>query len=183
MTADPVLEQPQPVVSRTVAATAWLVPVAALLAVIGALLAWFRPRVASRARTFDAIYSVKDKAGLVVPLALVLLSISIVGLVLGKPRGRLAGSSDPVRLAGWYCIATGLGCAVAVAVAWAMVPSLYSFDVAGRRLSWDQYQQAGLRLDRGPAAGFWLSCAAAALALVSGVLLVLGRRGEPSAGT
>lgn len=183
MTADPPVDDAQPARTVFVPAIAWLVPGAAALAVLGALLPWFRPRgtVAGHARTFDALYSVKDKAGLVVPVLLVLVAISVVELLLGKPRGRLAANAEPARLAAIYVLVGGLVCIAVMVVAWAMVPSLYDFVVAGRTLSWQQYRRAGVRLERGPDVGFWLTAAAAVLTVATGAaMLLLIRRDRPS---
>jgi hypothetical protein len=183
VTADPPVEDVQPARTVFVPAIAWAVPGAAALAVLGAFLPWFQPRgtLAGQTRTFDALYSVKDKVGLVVPVVLVLASISVVGLLLGKPRGRLAAHPQPAHLVALYSVAAGVAGLIALVVAFAMVPSLYGFVVAGRTLSWTQYEHVGVHLTRGADLGFWLTGAAAVLALAAGVaMLVLIRRDRPS---
>lgn len=159
---------------------AWLVPAAAALAVVGTVFPWFRPhvRVGSASRDYDGLYSVRDgKIGLLAPIVLVVVAVMVVGLLRGRARGRLAGSVDPVRTVAKYAIGAGAASLVCVLIAWFLVSSQYRFtDSAGATISWDGYAarlaSVGGSLSRGPQPGYWLTVAAAALAVVGGALML-----------
>ena len=132
-------------------------------------------------KDFDSLYSFKDgKVGLVVPIALVVIAVTAIGLLLGKPRGRLSSAPDPVRSIARYAIIGGAVSAVCLLIAWFFVTSQYKFDLNGTELSWDDFaarlKAAGGSLTKGPQIGYWLSVAAAALAIVGGVLIMLQRK-------
>ncbi len=168
----------------------WLLPVAALLAVIGAFTPWFTPHgeAGGVSKDFDSLYSFKDgKIGLVVPIALVVVAVMAIGLLLGKPRGRLSSAPDPVRSIARYAIIGGAVAAVCLVIAWFLLTSQYKFELAGAQLSWDDFaarlKAAGGSLSRGPQIGYWLSVAAAVLAIVGGVLIMLqSRQSRPDQG-
>jgi hypothetical protein len=163
---------------------AWLIPLAALLAVIGAFTPWFRPEASRGGQTVhakDALYSWKDgKIGLVAPIILVILAISVIGLLQGKARGRFASGPDPVRSVAKYCIGAGVVSLVCLLIAWFLVTSQYKF---GDGRSWDQYEKAlrdvGATLSRGPQIGYWLTLVAGVLAIVGGVLTLLAAKPVP----
>ncbi|MBN9621056.1 MAG: hypothetical protein J0H43_15205, partial [Actinobacteria bacterium] len=170
---------------------AWLVPFAALLAVIGAFLPWFKPEAKAGAdsQTFDGLYSWKDgKIGLLAPILLVALAIGIIGLLNGRTPSRFAkGSSHPVVSAARATIIAGVVSAVCVVVAWFMVESQYKFVAPdGTNYSWNGFLSAlkdhgvNATLSRGPQAGYFLTAAAAVIAIVAGVLMLVMRpKGTP----
>lgn len=171
---------------------AWLVPVAALLAVVGAFLPWFAPEgTASQGtetvhHTFSSLYSWKDgKIGLLAPIVLVLLAIGVVGLLQGRtPRRFTRGSAHPVTSAARAVLIAGAVSAVCVVVAWFMEKSQYKFTDGATTYSWDGYisaakaQGVNLSLSQGPKIGFFLTVAAAVLALVAGGLMLAMRPKE-----
>ncbi len=161
----------------------WLLPAAALLALIGTFTPWFRPHgeAAGHSKDFDSLYSFKDgKIGLIAPIVLVVIAIMAIGLMQGKTRGRLASAADPVRSVAKYAIIAGVVSAVCVVIAWFLVTSQYSFELDGTQLSWNDFasklKAIGGSLSRGPQIGYWLTGAAAIVAIVGGVLMMLATR-------
>lgn len=166
---------------------AWLIPAAALLAVIGAFTPWFTPHgaVAGYSQDFSSLYSFKDgKVGLIAPIALLALAITVVGLLRGKVRGRLASSADPVRTAGKSAIAVGLVSVVCLVIAWFLVTTQYKFTANGIEYSWGDFESkikaAGGSLSRGPQIGYWLTLAGAILALIAGVVMLVQAKTAPA---
>lgn len=163
---------------------AWLLPLAALLAIIGAVTPWFRPQVSIRGRTIqaqDTLYSIKDgKIGIIAPIVLTVLAFMAIGLLRGKVRGRLAGASDPVRSVGKYAVIAGVVSAVCLLIAWFLVTTQYKFGGA----SWSDFEKqvnaAGGSLGRGPQVGYWLTAAAALVAIAGGVVMLLQAKSEQS---
>jgi hypothetical protein len=166
---------------------AWLVPLAALLAVIGAFLPWFHGNVSvpgRGSRSFqDSLYSYADgRIGLLPPITLVVLSISVIGLLRGKtPRRFTRGSSGPVVSAARGALIIGGVSLVCVIIAWFLVPTQYKFTEQGQKVSWndelDRLHAAGVdaSFSRGPQVGYFLTIAAAVLAVVAGALMLLLR--------
>jgi len=169
---------------------AWLVPLAALLAVIGAFTPWFRPKATVSGRsesTTNALYSFEDgRIGLLAPILLVVLAIGVVGLLVGRTPARFSkGGAHPVASAGKAAVIVGavsLACAV---VGWFLVKSQYKFPGPnGKDLGWDDFIKAAkalgvnVELSRGPQIGYFLTIAAAILAIVAGVLMILAARGS-----
>jgi hypothetical protein len=159
---------------------AWLIPLAALLSVIGLFTPWFTPHADKGGQTvkFDSLYSFKDgKIGLVAPIALVVLAITVIGLLRGRVRGRLAGSSDPVHSTGKYSIGVGVVALVCLVIAWFLVTTQYKFTLAGTEYSWSDFESklkaAGATLSRGPGIGFWLTLAGGILAVIAGIVLLV----------
>ena len=182
----PRVSPPPPPVTQTAPVqappVAWLVPLAALLAVIGAFTPWFRPHgeAGGASKDFDNLYSWKDgKIGLVAPIILVILAISVIGLLQGKARGRFASGPDPVRSVAKYCIGAGVVSLVCLLIAWFLVTSQYKFQVPGRTYSWDDFEKLGVTLSRGPQIGYWLTLVAGVLAIVGGVLMLLAAKPVP----
>ncbi len=166
---------------------AWLVPVAALLAVVGAFLPWFHGSASlpgQGSRSFqDSLYSYADgRVGLLPPITLVVLSISVIGLLRGKtPRRFSRGSSGPVVSAARGALIIGAVSLVCVVIAWFLVPTQYKFTEQGQKVSWndelDRLHAAGVNasFSRGPQVGYFLTIAAAVLALVAGALMLIMR--------
>jgi hypothetical protein len=159
---------------------AWLIPLAALLSVIGVFTPWFTPhgQIGRYSQNFDSLYSFKDgKIGLIAPIALVVLAVTVIGLLRGKVRGRLAGSADPVRSAGKYAIGVGIVALVCLVIAWFLVTTQYKFTLAGTEYSWNDFEakvkQAGGTLSRGPGIGFWLTLVGGLLAVIAGVVMLM----------
>lgn len=171
---------------------AWLIPLAALLAVIGAFTPWFKAKGTASAagqtihHTFDGLYSFKDgKIGLLAPILLVILAIGVVGLLLGRAPARFSrGSTHPVSYAGKVAIVAGVITLVCTIVAWFLVKTQYKFNEAGHKYSWDDYIKAAkaagvkLELSRGPQIGYFLTIAAGVVAIIGGLLMVLSARGS-----
>ena len=167
---------------------AWLLPVAAVLAVVGAFTPWFhgKAHVAGKGTTSfeDSLYSYADgRIGLLPPVALVILSIGVIGLLRGKtPRRFSRGSSGPVVSAARGALIIGGVSLVCVVIAWFLVPTQYKFTTAsGGKVSWndelDRLRAEGLDVSfsRGPQIGYFLTIAAAVLAIVAGALMLVMR--------
>jgi len=177
-------------------AVAWLVPIAALFALIGMFVPWFKAKATltgggqTTHHTFDGLYSFKDgKLGLLAPILLVILAIGVVGLLVGKAPARFSrGGGHPVASAGKASLIVGAVSLVCVVIAWFLVKSQYKFKDGGISYSWDNYIKAAkdagfkLELSRGPQVGYFLTIAAAVLAIVAGVLMILAARRASGAG-
>ncbi|MEP7020309.1 MAG: hypothetical protein ABI808_06635, partial [Pseudonocardiales bacterium] len=168
---------------------AWLVPLAALLALIGVFTPWFKAKATATGNgrtihhTFDGLYSFKDgKIGLLAPILLVVIAIGVIGLILGRTPARLNSAAHPVASAGKASIIAGGVSLVCVIIAWFLVKSQYKFTEGGRKYGWDEYikafKDAGakLELSRGPQIGYFLTIAAGVLAIVAGILMILAAR-------
>ncbi|SHG01489.1 hypothetical protein SAMN05443575_1131 [Jatrophihabitans endophyticus] len=178
---------------------AWLVPVAAALAVIGAFTPWFKPQVSatiggttrSADAVDDALYSWKEgKLGLVAPIVLVLLAIGVVSLLRGGSNTRFhRGSSSPVANAAKGALIAGVVAIAAVVVTYFLLPSQYTFTDGSRKYSWDEAlklfkSQTGAsdtELSQGPQIGFWLTAAAGVVAVVAGILMLVLRSKQSAA--
>jgi hypothetical protein len=163
----------------------WLLPLASLLAVIGAVTPWFRPHgeAGGTSKDFDNLYSFKDgKIGLVAPIVLIVIAVMAFGLLRGKVSGRLSSASDPVRAVAKYAIIAGVVSAVCLLIAWFLVTTQYKFELDGSELSWNDFESklkaVGGSLSRGPQIGYWLTAAAALVAIVGGVLMMLTTRSD-----
>lgn len=197
----PVPPPAAPDTSRAVSVpvVAWLVPVAALLAVVGAVTPWFKAKATASAagqsihHTFDGLYSFKDgKIGLLAPVLLVIIAIGVVGLLIGRSPARFGrNSANPVASAGKAAIVAGALSLVCVIIAWFLVKTQYKFKDNGKSYSWDDYiklaKDSGVKLElsRGPQIGYFLTIAAGLVAIIAGVLMVLAARtgaagGEPT---
>jgi uncharacterized membrane protein len=127
------------------------------------------------------LYSIKDgKIGIVAPIVLVVLAVMTVGLFRGKPRGRLASATDPVRTVAKYAIVIGAVCVVCLVIAWFFVSTQYRFGA----MSWNDFESrlkaVGGSLSRGPQIGYWVTAAAALVAIVGGVLMLLQTKSDQS---
>jgi hypothetical protein len=178
---------PAPTAPITVSPVAWLIPLAALLAVIGAATPWFKPalhKAGINASVHNALYSWKDgKVGLLAPILLVILAIGVVGLLRGKSGGRFSrGSGHPAKSAGRTAVIFGvvsLGCMV---IAWFLVLGQYTIQdpSTGDTEHLKTFASAvGATLSRGPQIGFWLTGVAAVLAIVAGVVLMVTSKDAP----
>lgn len=169
---------------------AWLIPLAALLAVIGAVTPWFAPEGSYQGHLIvqgDNLYSWKDgKIGLLPPILLVILAIGVTGLLLGRSPARFnKGSHGPVTSAARSALVMGAISVVAVVVAWFLVTTQYHFSgPGGSSYSWDDVTSKGVDMSRSPQIGYFLTLAAAILALVAGALMLATKKAtEPAAET
>lgn len=183
---------PPATVEEKVPPAAWLVPLGAALAVVGAFIPWFRPVVSgtvagqSHSETVkDAVHSWNDgKIGLLAPIALAVVAFGVVALLTGRQSARFSrGSKGPVVAAARGAMIAGAVSLVAMLIAWAFVPSQYKFTDSGREYSWDDFKKllvnAGVTnvdLSRGAQAGYWLTVAGAIVVLVGGILMLVTRR-------
>ena len=158
-----------------------------MLAVIGAVTPWFRPHgeAGGTSKDFDNLYSFKDgKIGLIAPIVLIIIAVMALGLLRGKVSGRLSSASDPVRAVAKYAIIAGVVSAVCLLIAWFLVTTQYKFELGGTELSWSDFESklkaVGGSLSRGPQIGYWLTAAAAIVAIVGGVLMMLQTRSDQS---
>lgn len=183
--AAPVPPAPAPVAQHvTVPPLAWLVPLAALLAVIGAFTPWFRPELHKDGRSAavdNALYSWKDgKIGLVAPILLVILAIGVAGLLVGRTPARFTrGGAHPVASAGKAAIVAGVISVVCMIIAWFLVIGQYEITdpTTGSKTSLKSFASSvGATTSQGPQVGYWLTGAGAVLAIVAGVLMIAAAR-------
>jgi hypothetical protein len=180
---------PPPGAASRIAAppVAWLVPIAGLLGLLGAVLAWFTPVGTVGGQDVlkgESLHSWEDgRIGLVGPILLVVVGIMVTQLILGRTARRFARGAHPVSSAGKWSIAAGAIAIVCALIAWFVLPSQYKVDGPdGRKLSWDEaidlarQQGISLQIGRGPQLGFWLTLAGGVLAVAGGVLLFLAGR-------
>jgi len=166
----------------------WLVPVAALLAVIGAFTPWFDPSGSMHGQTVlqaqDKLYSWKDgRIGLLAPIVLVILAVGVVNLLRGSAPTRFTrGSSHPVVSAGRGVLIAGVVAAVCLVVAWFLVPGQYDDVPSDAGGSWSGAEKMGIDMSRGPQIGYWLTVVGTALAIVTGILMMVLKGKETPAG-
>src|ERR1700709_56626 len=123
---------------------AWLIPAAAVLAVIGAFTPWFHGSASvpgHKSASFeDSLYSYADgRIGLLPPITLVVLSIGVIGLLRGKtPRRFSRGPSGAGVSAARGALIIGVVSLLCVVIAWFLVPTQYKFDDGtGNKVSWN----------------------------------------------
>ncbi|GAB2486046.1 hypothetical protein [Jatrophihabitans fulvus] len=176
----------------------WLVPLAAVLGVIGVFTPWFKPQVSGTVNgqsqsgdaVQDALYSWKEgKLGLIAPIVLVLVAIGVVGLLTGKKSRFHRGSTSPVVNGARGAIIAGVVAIVAVVVSYFLLPSQYTFTDGAREYSWDEairrFESLGAKdveLSQGPQIGFWLTVAAGVIAIIGGILMLVTRSKPVAAG-
>ena len=157
---------------------AWLVPLAALLAVIGLFTPWFSPQGTFHGQAVlhaeGDLYSWKDgRIGLVAPIALVIAAVAVMSLLRGKSVSRFEQSRHaPVVAAARSVMIVGAVSLVAVVIAWFLVPGQFDDVPADAGGSWDGAERMGIDMSRGPQLGYWLTVVAALLAIVAGVLML-----------
>lgn len=162
-----------------------LIPVAAVLAVIGAFTPWFHSSFVLDGQPHElvrALYSWRDgKIGLVAPIGLVVASIGVLRLATGKVARFSRLGTNPVVAAARGSLIVGSIALVCCVIAWFLVPSNYYFDTRLGRLSSSklisdaQANGHSASLDRGPQIGYYLTIAAAVIAIVAGVLMLVMR--------
>lgn len=160
---------------------AWIIPLAGVLALIGVFTPWFDPSGSFKGQKVlqaaDKLYSWKDgKIGLIAPILLVILAISVGGLLVGRSVSRFErGSAGPVVTAARAAMIAGAVALGAAVIAWFLVPSQYDNIPSDAGGSWDGAGKLGIDMTRGPQIGYWLTIAAAVIALIGGVLMLLMR--------
>jgi hypothetical protein len=158
-----------------------LIPLAALLALVGAVTPWFAPvGTVNDVRVLQAehaLYSWKDgRLGLIAPIALTILGIGVIALMRGRTSGRFRRSDSPLSSAGNRALWVSLISAGGLGASWEFVTHQYRPPVDNGG-SWDGAQQMGIAMSRNPQVGFYLTAAAVVLALVGGIALKsAGRR-------
>jgi hypothetical protein len=163
---------------------AWLLAAPAVLAAFGAVLPWFAPsgtRGGVRAVEIPRAYCVQaGHVGFLAPLLLIVAGVSLLGPRLRRTGARPGGdgaSVRPLAVDGLILLGCGVAAAIVLVLTWYLLPSSYTFTGG---LSWDALERAGFDLRRGPRAGYFLTVAAAVLAIGCGAALVLaGRRNTP----
>jgi hypothetical protein len=183
----PTWDKPPVAASAPTPAVVWLVPIAAVLAVIGVVTPWFDPSGTYKGKTVlhaaDKLYSWKDgKIGLVAPILLVALAVSVVGLVRGRTNTRFHRSADPVHAAAKGVLIAGAVSLVCVTIAWFLVPQQFNNVPSDAGGSWDGAEKLGIDMTRGPQLGYWLTAAAAILTILAGIALFLVKQPSAPAG-
>lgn len=172
---------PPPQLTKTPAerppAVAWLIPAAAVLAVVGVFTPWFSPTGTYHGhlvlRAESALYSWKDgKIGLLAPILLVIAGLGVAGLMRGKVVSRFErGAHGPVAAAARNSMIVGVVSLVAAGIAWFLVPNQFDNIPSDAGGSWDGAAQMGIDMSRGPQVGYWLTIVAALLSIVGGALM------------
>ncbi len=151
---------------------AWLAAVPGVVGLVGAVLPWFAPT--GRGVAIPKAYCLQaGRVGFLGPLVLIVAAVIVVG-----PRLGWFGSGQPTRRLdtdGLIVGGAGVAAAVVLGLAWVLLPSSYSFTGT----TWDRLNAAGHHLTRGPQVGYLISIAAAALAILCGVLLLVAGRRDP----
>jgi hypothetical protein len=164
---------------RPGSALAWLPATFAVVALVGAALPWFAPTGTGRSGRLsipEAHCWQAGRIGFLAPLILVVTALSIVGPRLGwfaKDQPARRPGRDGLLLAG-----AGVAAGVVLLLTWVLLPRSYSFS----GLTWDNLAAAGFDMRRGPQPGYFLTIAAAADAVVCGVVYLLAARREASDG-
>ncbi len=170
---------------------AWLVPLAAVLAVVGVFTPWFKPQISGTVNgrsdsgdaVKDALYSWKEgKLGLVAPIVLVVVAIGIVAMLAGKNSRFHRGSTSPVVNGARGAIIAGVVAVGAVVVSYFLLPSQYTFTDGAKEYSWDELENlfraqgvSDVDLSQGPQIGLWLTVAGGVVAIIGGVLMLVTR--------
>lgn len=167
---------------------AWLLPLAGLAALIGALLPWFHgyaTKPDGRTVTFHgSISSWNDgRAGLLPGVLLTLMAFAAAVLLLrpAKRRHDAIDTGPVVKAARQAAIAGGVSL-VCLLYAYLVLPQQYSFGGKSWTYALGQAQERygyGTQFHRGPQVGFWLTLAAATVALVAGCVLLVRLRNGP----
>lgn len=162
--------EPKPRLPRV----AWLAAAPAILALVGALLPWFAPT--GTGVSIPVAHSWQaGRIGFLAPLAIVGGGIAVLG-----PRLGLFSKGQPVRPLGrdgMAVLLSGALAAVVIVLAWFLLPASYTFSGG---VSWDQLASAGHNLKREPQFGYFISIAAAVLAIGCGAALLVAGRREPA---
>lgn len=187
MTAYPPPPPPGAVPAPKAPPVAWLVPLAGVLGLLGAVLAWFSPVGTVDGQdvlTGENLHSWDDgRIGLIGPILLVVAGAMVAQLLFGRTVRRFSGA-NPLASAGKWSLVAGAVAIVCAAVAWFLLPGQYKIDGPnGQKLSWDAAIKLAkgngvtLTISRGPQLGFWLTIVGALVAIAGGaLLLVAGRR-------
>lgn len=173
--------------------TAWLVPLAGLLGLIGLFTTWFAPYGdldGQRELSGSNLHPWDDgKIGMLGPILLIVIGGAVAALLLGRISQRFSrGAAHPVVTGGRYAAGAGVVTIVCLIIAWFMLPSQYKIDLGtGGKLSWDDASDLAkenghtLVISHGPEIGFWLTGVAALLAIIGGVLMILAARNSAAA--
>ena len=163
--------------SRAGSALAWLPATFAVVALVGAALPWFAPTGTGRTGRLDipeAHCWQAGRIGFLAPLILVVTALSIVG-----PRLGWFAKDQPARRLGrdgLLLIGAGIAAGAVLVLTWVLLPKSYTFS----GLTWDNLAAAGFDMRRAPQPGYFLTIAAAADAVVCGVVYLLAARREAS---
>lgn len=156
----------------------WLPATPAVLAALGAALAWFAPTGAGQGgglQIAPAYCWQAGRIGFLAPVVLVLTAISVVG-----PRhGWFArGQVRTYRHDGVLLLAGGVGAGAVLALTWWLLPKSYTFSAG---LTWDSLVSLGYHISRNPQPGYFVTIAAAVAAIVCGIgYLVVAKRAAPA---
>jgi hypothetical protein len=156
----------------------WLPASPALVAVIGAALPWFAPGgygTGGRAHLAEAYCWAAGRVGFLAPLALVLVGVAIVG----RRHGWFGKNQQPrsYQYDGVLLIVAGLFAGAMLLAAWTLLPR--SYTISG--LTWQNLVDRGVHLSRNPQPAYFLTIAAAADAVLCGIVYYLYGRREAAA--
>ena len=127
---------------------AWLVPLGAVLAVVGVFTPWFKPQASVKGKDVDVVkdslYSFKEgRLGLIAPVLIVILAVGVVRLIQGHSVARFnRGSRSPVSSAGLGAVIVGVVALVAAAIAYFTLPVVLQVHPSRR-----QHQELGRHRD------------------------------------
>jgi hypothetical protein len=173
--------EPAPTAEPTTRVTplAWLAAAPAIVAIVGAVLPWFAPtgtKGGVAAVDIPKAFCLQaGRVGFLAPLALIVAAVAVLG-----PRLGLFAKGQPTRRLdtdGLVVAGSGLGAALVLGVAWYFLPDSYTFSGG---ISWDSLSNAGFDLQRQPQPGYFISIAAAVIAIGCGVAMVVAGRREPA---
>jgi hypothetical protein len=153
----------------------WGLPVASALALIGAVLPWFKPTFDGRTFPDESVVHSWNtgKIGLIGPVLLLVLGVLTVLLLLGRTPSRLTRSGrHPLQSLARNAAVAGVITLGTMAAAWVLVPQNFG--------DWNEAEaaakSAGIALGRGPLPGFWLVVVAGVLGLLFGAVLFFQTR-------
>jgi hypothetical protein len=179
MTAYP---PPPPADARPISTprVAWLVPIAGVLAIVGAILPWFEPigyahgRHGSLGITSHAWQG--GAIGVLAPVVLIVIGVLVLRLLVSSRPAK--PGKNPVRRYGVLAIVFALLALLFQLFARGLILHA-DVSVNGKTYHLDDLAgRAGLSaISRGTQIGFWITAAAAVIALVGGIaMLVVGRK-------
>jgi hypothetical protein len=167
-------------------AIGWLVPLAAVVGIVGVILPWFKPIGYGHKQHISLHITLQSWNGAFPGvLAAVALVLAAILVVLRLVRGRSKPGKNPIRTAGIWTVVLAIIGAIMVFLSRASALNA-KVTVNGNTIKVDQLARL-LRAHsytRGTQIGFWLTGAACALALLVGIaLIVLGKKAPAAPAT
>lgn len=167
---------------------AWLVPIAALAAIVGAILPWFQPILYNHGKALSIPESAHSweagRIGVLGPVLLVLVGILVFRRLMGKASARARKDGrNPVTRAGFVVVVAVVVTLGLQFLARAVVLKAITVNAGGKSFNLVDYASAAgySGISRGTQIGFWVTAGAAVVALIGGIAMMIVGRKQASA--